>query len=824
MQLVNEGVAGGIGSPVDLVATIMNAGIGGINSLTGAGLPTISEPIGGAASIERLLNGLGISTLPEGQQAEGLAENALLGVGGAAGALLPFVGGARVAQGIGQLSQGAGGAAKTFGDAIVAPFIQAPVRAIGSELAAGAGAAVGADAAENVAPDNPVAPMIGALAGGLAAGAGPFAVAEAAKRVPVVSAATRFVQSEIAPFTHAGAMERARSRMGDLVEDPAAAVAGLNAPTISELSPAVATGERRLMSLEQVVRDTDPTVDLIMRNDEAESGRVLREALREPAAGGSAGTARDYMGSALDQNIEGVGQALDAALGRPLGVDRTSTALREASAPTRSSAYDAAYAEPIDYSAQPGRDLEMLIGRVEQAAPGTIALANRMMAGEGVQSSQIMARISDTGAVTFERMPDTRQIDYITRALNHMARSGDGQGALGGQTDVGRIMGNLSGQIRGALRAANPAYAEALETAATPIRQREALLLGQELLNPAMHRDRAQAMLDEMTGPELAFVRQGVRSSLDEALANVRATLATPDVGTAQAQQALRKLSAPAVREKIGLLLPPEQAGILFQRIDEAASMLDARRSGPALFANARPNEEIRSILNAPNPEAATDQLLAHAARDPSGGAVAGLKSALIDELMTRARSGSFDDTGEPVLSGRALQNALNERQMVGVANRLLSAEERSRLSQIINELSRLETARGRLPNIGAVMEGEPNPVISLMARAVAARMGAHAGKGASGASLLTAHFASQRMRRILENLTLDRAEVLIRQAVTGDRELFEALLTPAHKITPKQESRLARVLTRTAIGATGGAVAADQDDDLRLEEIIMGR
>lgn len=34
-------------------------------------------------------------------------------------------------------------------------------------------------------------------------------------------------------------------------------------------------------------------------------------------------------------------------------------------------------------------------------------------------------------------------------------------------------------------------------------------------------------------------------------------------------------------------------------------------------------------------------------------------------------------------------------------------------------------------------------------------------------------------MKRILETLTLDRAEALIRQAVTGDRELFQALLTP---------------------------------------------
>ncbi len=47
---------------------------------------------------------------------------------------------------------------------------------------------------------------------------------------------------------------------------------------------------------------------------------------------------------------------------------------------------------------------------------------------EGNQSQQILARVGDDGAVTFERLPDVRQIDYITRALRQAAESGEGQG------------------------------------------------------------------------------------------------------------------------------------------------------------------------------------------------------------------------------------------------------------------------------------------------------------------------------------------------------------------------------------------------------------
>src|SRR5690606_8699883 len=127
--------------------------------------------------------------------------------------------------------------------------------------------------------------------------------------------------------------------------------------------------------------------------------------------------------------------------------------------------------------------------------------------------------------------------------------------ALGGQTDVGRVMGNLSREIRDSLREANPAYGEALQTAATPIGQRQALLFGQELLNRNVPRDVAAERIAGMSEPELAFVRQGVRSQPDEMLANVRGALTNPDTGAREAQQALAQLSSRAVRDKISLIL-----------------------------------------------------------------------------------------------------------------------------------------------------------------------------------------------------------------------------------------------------------------------------
>ncbi|MAN78373.1 MAG: hypothetical protein CML24_14595 [Rhizobiales bacterium] len=817
---LNQGFSQGLGLPVDAISGAINAGVSGVNAATGWEIPTIEEPFGGSASINRGLNALGFDAAPPDMPPETLMEHIFAGAGGAAGSIGPVGLAGRL------MSSTASPMAQAVGNTLTQPFVQTPVRGFASEIAAGAGAGAGMDIADRVAPDNPVASTLGALFGGAAGGAGPYLAWEGVKRTPVVggsmAAGSRLLASEIAPFTEAGALERARSRMAGLVEDPDAAINALNTPTISGLSPAVSTGDRRLMALEQTVRDTDPVIDAIMRDFETGSGQVLRDELTAPAQGVPSTAAREYMETAVQQSVDGLGQTLDQTFGRPLGVNNVSTALRTGSQPARSSAYDAAYAQPIDYASEAGQTLESLIARVERAAPGAIALANRLMAGEGVQSQQIMADIAPDGTVTFTRMPDTRQIDYITRALNQMAASGDGQGAHGGTTDIGRVMGNLARDIRGALGETNPLYGEAVATAATPIQQRNALLFGQDLLKPGTARDVAAERLGDMSEPELAFVRQGVRSQIEETLANVRAAMTNPDVGIREAQQALTQLSSRAVRDKIGMILPEDAAEAFFQRIDETSAMLNSRQSAPLRFANARPNEEIRAIIDAPNPQQAAAQLVAQAANDPSGQALYGLKGAFVDELMARSRTGNFDDTGAPILSGRAMQNALADNRVLAVANNLLSMEERSRFAAIADELVRLETMQGRLPNVGGVMEGEPNSVVSMIAKTLAARMGAQAGRGTSGASLLTANFATQRMQRILDALTLDRAEGLIRDAVAGDRELFELLLTPADRITPQQEGKLAQVLSRPATGTIGGAVATTDGEDPRLEDLIM--
>ena len=270
-----------------------------------------------------------------------------------------------------------------------------------------------------------------------------------------------------------------------------------------------------------------------------------------------------------------VNHALDEALGSARGITSTTRGLRQGTAAARSDAYGAAYAQPINYASDVGREIESIVSRrVPRAA---IDRANALIRAEGGSTPQILASVADDGSAVFRELPNVRQLDYVTRALNDVAAEADGQGALGGTTNLGRIYGNLSRELRGLMREAVPEYATALDTAAQPIAARNALQTGNRLLSRAITRDDAAEMLSGMSVAERGYVAQGVRAQIDETLANVRRTLTDSNVDARQAVQAVKDLSSDASRDKLRLLLGDEAAGSLFREIDQATIALDLR-------------------------------------------------------------------------------------------------------------------------------------------------------------------------------------------------------------------------------------------------------
>jgi hypothetical protein len=278
-----------------------------------------------------------------------------------------------------------------------------------------------------------------------------------------------------------------------------------------------------------------------------------------------------YTGAAQDTT-----QALDQALGAPMNPVAASEKIRMGTATARGNAYDAAYAQPIDYSAPEGMAIEALMKRVPQEA---INAANKLMQLEGMQSAQIMAKIAPDGSIQFLRMPDVRQLDYITRGLNEVASSSAGTGALGGKTDVGRAYGNLAQAIRGQMKKAVPEYAKALQTAAHPIQLREAMQFGVDLLKPGALKVDIAGEIKAMTKPQLDMARQGARTYIDDVMAKLKAAMSDPSQDVREAQKALQMLLSRDARQKLGLLLGPGKANQLYAQLRTAAKSFNLKAS-----------------------------------------------------------------------------------------------------------------------------------------------------------------------------------------------------------------------------------------------------
>jgi len=433
--------------------------------------------------------------------------------------------------------------------------------------------------------------------GGLAGGAG-----AAARSAPL---ATRIMRGSVTGATMGGLYGFGTGEGGVENRVENAAVTGALGGVVGTGAPAVAQGVRNLASrlmTGSVARDVGmsrpayQTLNRAMAADDSFTGAganrlaqggpdamladagpnamsILDTAVQR--SGPAATAARGAVEGRVGQAAQNVSQALDDALGTPQGLRTMESGLRNSTAAGRSSAYDAAYAQPIDYATPVGMRIENIItSRVPRSA---IAKANALMRAEGERSRQILIDVADDGTIAFRQMPDVRQIDYITRGLNEVADLASAQGKLGGTTQTGRAYSNLSRELRSLTREAVPEYATALDTAAQPIQARNALQLGSRLLSPRMTRDEVAETMQGMSQAERAYVAQGIRSQIDDALANVKRAMTDGNMDAREAMKALKDLSSRAAREKVETVIGPDRAGQLFQALDQATTAFEMR-------------------------------------------------------------------------------------------------------------------------------------------------------------------------------------------------------------------------------------------------------
>lgn len=289
--------------------------------------------------------------------------------------------------------------------------------------------------------------------------------------------------------------------------------------------------------------------------------------------------------------------ALDRTLGQPEGVEAATTSIRKGSAVARGTAYDAAYAAPIDYTSTEGQTLLTTLRRV----PGKVVnKANELLQLDDPHAQQIFANVGDDGRVAFQTLPDVRQLDYITRGLRQLAESGEDAGKLGGRTDFSNAAMSLSHDIRGDLKDIVPEYGKALATAADPISKIQAMRLGQDMLQPGTKRDEVALAVARMSDPELQAVRQGIRAHIDDLMANVQTAASDPNQDAREAFAALKKLGSRAAQTKLQTVLAPDQAEFLtreLNRVSKAAELQAGVTRNSATYGRTAVDEGNKQML-----------------------------------------------------------------------------------------------------------------------------------------------------------------------------------------------------------------------------------
>lgn len=506
-------------------------------------------------------------------------------------------------------------------DAFATGAQSAPLFGFGDEAVGGLAAIGGGNAQENIdavrsreeqlAQSNPVASTAGTIAGGAmtAGGLAQAGVLPSTMLPQGASLATRVGVGAGEGFGF-GALQGAGTGEGDgriqnaLVNGGIGAVAGGALPAVAQgassayrsvadllarnnaanaagTTPEVASNLARILSADgslgpQGMANMQAAGREAMLADAGPNARsVLDASIQRGGPGGV--LARTRIDERVARDSQALTGALDNTLGTPQGLTTANANIRQGTAQARSTAYRDAYSAPIDYADPRGVQIEDIVkNRVPRSA---ITKANELMRVEGLKSQQIKANFADDGTVTFETLPDVRQIDYITRGLNDVASEADGAGAMGGTTAVGRAYGDLSKELRGTLRDLVPEYGNALDTASDAISQSKAVKLGANILSPSSTMDDIAIATNGMSKAERDALKQGIRSNIENRVANVTRTIQDGNTDAREAVKAIKDLSSRANREKVSAAIGDTDAKALFDEVDRISKSFDLRAS-----------------------------------------------------------------------------------------------------------------------------------------------------------------------------------------------------------------------------------------------------
>ena len=395
-----------------------------------------------------------------------------------------------------------------------------------------------------------------------------------------------------------------------------------------------------------------------------------------------------------------INTVLDDTLGAPVGTNLAARNIAEGTRQARADAYELAYSKPINYASDAGRNIEATLARVpDRVMDAAIAKANERMVAKGLQNQQILANVAKDGKVTFIEMPNVEQLDQIKRALGKLGA--EAIDFFGRKNSDGTMYSNLAREIKNATSNAVREYGVAVRLGGDKIERDTALRLGTEILKSNVTRENVADAVKDMSDHARQEAATGLRSNIDNILANVKIAMTDTNVDAREAFKFIKDMSSRANREKVKLLLGEDASQAIFKQLDESMKAFELRASVASNSATAVRQSTSQGVKNI-----------------VEGGAINQLRSGQVVDApksMIAAILGRSEEAKQQIKDDVYIE-------MVKALTGPRGAEARQALEHLQTVQPLIDQSTGKIMDITQTMFARNAPVTSTMQDALGAR------------------------------------------------------------------------------------------------------
>jgi len=326
----------------------------------------------------------------------------------------------------------------------------------------------------------------------------------------------------------------------------------------------------------------------------ADAGMAAKNLLDSAIIQGSAeaaNTALSKVDPRLSSQFRKLTAVADRVLGKARGMGEVLEGIQGQAREKQKELYTRAYENIIDPEIPSQRAIiNQIAKQVDSSVIDTVNASYRVSATNPDAIREIVREVDPvTGQVGLgirgsNEPISVGDVDKITRILQDNAQKlhkdvnplAFGVSAL--KSEQGKDLEGLVGRIRTGTRTQFKDYDLALKTSKDTIKQREAAMLGEELLKPSTTREHVAEALAAATPEERVAMKAGLRSAVDELRANARASANDPDADISALNTLFQKFLMPSSKEKVAALLGPDDARRLVETLDEARIALQTKQ------------------------------------------------------------------------------------------------------------------------------------------------------------------------------------------------------------------------------------------------------